>query len=59
MQIPCKRVTVERNGVKYGTDGILVGHIWDYFDLIMFKVIFGVILCICVFSGNLLNLLNL
>ncbi len=42
-------VIVERNAGRFATRAVLVEHIWYNFDLVMFKVIFGVICFTCNF----------
>ncbi len=39
IQISWKLLVIEPNGVKFGTQGALIEHMWDTFDLVMFKVI--------------------
>ncbi len=34
-----KRLTVERNGLKFETRGMLVEHIWATFDFVVVKLI--------------------
>ena len=32
------KLTVERNGLRFGTRGVLVQHTWGTFDAVVFKV---------------------
>ncbi len=34
-------LTVERNRVKFGTQGVVITCIWGIFDLLVFKVFLG------------------
>ena len=50
--VTLKRLAVEQKWLRFGTRGTLVTHIWNIFDLVVFKGHLGVIWCILKMAFN-------